>query len=422
MQHIYTEPQAIPDALLNLMPRQGDPHSQSNNGVDGVEHVLEGSRNDILASLAGTMRRNGLNQTGIEEGLLALNLTMCSPALNVDEVLKIAHSMAKYPVGPGSSADNLPHTLGRPPSGVRLDRVNAGQLKKDSAGLDTASIPKLSFLGDKEVSPFIDGFSHLISGYPKCGKTELFARLVEEWTNQGHRVCYFTEEIQAIWQYRLHQTSSDFENLELVFALGQSPHSMVSSIESGQQDIVIIDTCKLLQISNENDQSAVNLALTPFIAACRSVGSTLIFLHHTRESSGDYGTQAAGSHAFLAAVDRVVEINRDPRENRRQIRGWGRLVPTPNVVYELRDDGTMVVLGDPQQVELQPVRDAVVRLAPLEWIATKDYMELLPEPKPSDDQILKALKLEAENGTIERDPPWSEGSKPGKTYKWRKSM
>ena len=53
MQHIYTEPQAIPDALLNLMPRQGAPHSQSNNGVDGVEHVLEGSRNDILASLAG---------------------------------------------------------------------------------------------------------------------------------------------------------------------------------------------------------------------------------------------------------------------------------------------------------------------------------------------------------------------------------
>ena len=283
MQHIYTEPQAIPDTLLNLMPRQGDSHSQSANGKEGVEHVAEGYRNEFLTSLAGTMRRNGLNQIGIEEGLLALNLTMCSPALNVDEVLKIAHSMAKYPVGPGSSADNLPHTLGQPLSGVRLERVNAGQLKKDSAGLDTESIPKLSFLGDKEVSHFIAGFSHLLSGYPKCGKTELLARLVEEWTNQGQRVFYFTEEIQAIWQYRLHQKSSDFENLELVFALGQSPRSMVSSIESGQQDIVIIDTCKLLQISNENDQSAVNLALTAFIAACRSVGSTLIFLHHTKE-------------------------------------------------------------------------------------------------------------------------------------------
>ena len=422
MQHIYTEPQAIPDALLNLMPRQGDPHSQSNNGVDGVEHVVAGYRNEFLTSLAGTMRRNGLSQTGIEQGLLKLNPAMCSPALAVDEVLKIAHSVANYPIGPGSSANNLSHALGQPLSEVRLERVNAGQLKNDSAKQGTAILEKLSFLGDVEVSSFFLGFSHLVSGFSKCGKTELFARLVEDWTNQGHRVVYFTEEMKAIWQYRLNQSSSDFENLELVFASGQSPRSMVSSIESGRQEIVIIDTIKLLQISNENDQSSVNIALTPFIVACRNVGSTLIFLHHTRESFGDYGAQTAGSHAFLAAVDRVVEINRDPRENRRQIKGWGRLVPTPNVVYELRDDGTMVVLGDPKQVELQPVRAAVVLFAPLDWTTTKDFKQMLPTPLPSDDQFLKALNFEASDGTIEREPPWSEGSKPGKTYQWRKGM
>ena len=107
MQHIYTEPQAIPDTLLNLMPRQGVRQSQSDNGEDGVERVLEGSRNDILANLAGTMRRNGLNQTGIEEGLLALNLTMCSPALNVDEVLKIALTKELKPVE-WIEVENLP--------------------------------------------------------------------------------------------------------------------------------------------------------------------------------------------------------------------------------------------------------------------------------------------------------------------------
>ena len=124
MTNVYLDPQVIPDSLLNLMPRQGVRQSQSDNGEDGVERVLEGSRNDILASLAGTMRRNGLNQTGIEEGLLALNLTMCSPALAVDEVLKIAHSVANYPIGPGSSANNLSHALGQPLSEVRLERVN----------------------------------------------------------------------------------------------------------------------------------------------------------------------------------------------------------------------------------------------------------------------------------------------------------
>ena len=422
MTNVDLDPQVIPDFLLDLMPRQGEPHSQSDNDNDGVEHVLEGHRNEFLTSLAGNMRRNGLNRNGIEEGLLAANQALCSPALSSDEVVKISNSVSGYLIGNSSNTANLPPSLEKPSSEVRLERVNAGQLKEDSAGLDTTSIRKLSFLGDMEVSPIIAGFSHLLSGYPKCGKTELLVRLVEDWTNQGLRVCYFTEEQRVIWQYRLHQFASDFGNLELVFAVAKSPRSMVSTIESGQQDIVIIDTCKLLQISNENDTSLVNIAMTPFIAACGNSGNTLIFLHHMREAAGDYGSQTAGSHAFLAAVDRVIEIHRDPAENRRRIKGWGRLLPNSNVVYELRDDGTMSVLGDPKQVELQPVRDEVVRLAPLEWTTTKDYKQLLPAPRPGDDQILKALNMEAENGTIEREPPWSEGSKRGKTYRWRTGM
>jgi hypothetical protein len=422
MQHIYTEPQAIPDALLNLMPRQGALHSQSNNGVDGVEHVVAGYRNEFLTSLAGTMRRNGLNQTGIEEGLLALNLTMCSPALALDEVLKIANSMARYPVGPVNSGSNLSSALGQPSTGVRLERVNGGQLKRESSGKGQLSIKKLPFLGESEISPFIHGFSHLLSGYPKTGKTELMVRMIEDWRMEGLKVCYVTEEPEIIWQYRLNQLPYTFENLDLMFALGHTSGSLIAAIEAGQQDVVVIDTLKLLQIPQENDQSSVNLSLTPVIAACRRMGNTLILLHHTREAHGEYGSQTAGSYAFLATVDCVIELHRDPAENRRRLKGWGRLVRVPNIVYEMQDDGTMVVLGDPQQVDLQLVRDAVVRFSLDEWTTTKDLKELLPTPRPSDDQILKALNLEAENSTIERDPPWSEGSKPGKTYKWRKGM
>ena len=108
MQNIYTEPQAIPDFLLNLMPRQGDSHPQSGNGNDGVEHVLEGHRNTFLASLAGNMRRNGLNRTGIEEGLLAANQALCSPALSIDEVVKISNSVSGYLIGNSSNTANLP--------------------------------------------------------------------------------------------------------------------------------------------------------------------------------------------------------------------------------------------------------------------------------------------------------------------------
>ena len=46
-------------------------------------------------------------------------------------------------------------------------------------------------------------------------------------------------------------------------------------------------------------------------------------------------------------------------------------------------------------------------------------MDALEEPKPSVDQVGKALNAEAYSGDIERDPPIADGQKKGTTYKWR---
>lgn len=43
----------------------------------------------------------------------------------------------------------------------------------------------------------------------------------------------------------------------------------------------------------------------------------------------------------------------------------------------------------------------------------------LSDPKPSDDQVLKALNSLAVEGKADRDPPLSAGQRPGTTYKWR---
>jgi hypothetical protein len=57
--------------------------------------IPEGSRNDTLASIAGTMRRRGLGEDTILAALLAEN-EKCSPPLERAEVEKIAHSIARY--------------------------------------------------------------------------------------------------------------------------------------------------------------------------------------------------------------------------------------------------------------------------------------------------------------------------------------
>ncbi len=61
-----------------------------------AERIPEGGRNAALASLAGTMRRRGMGEREICAALLVTNSERCDPPLPVDEVEKIAASIARY--------------------------------------------------------------------------------------------------------------------------------------------------------------------------------------------------------------------------------------------------------------------------------------------------------------------------------------
>jgi hypothetical protein len=56
----------------------------------------ECGRNTLLASLAGTLRRRGLEEEEIRECLLILNGSRCEPPLDENEVADIARKIAKY--------------------------------------------------------------------------------------------------------------------------------------------------------------------------------------------------------------------------------------------------------------------------------------------------------------------------------------
>ena len=78
---VVLEPQPIPEPLLSLMPRKGIGGIKRPNEQDGIEFIPEGYRNDFLTSLAGTMRRKGINNDGMEKALKGLNQTLCEPPL-----------------------------------------------------------------------------------------------------------------------------------------------------------------------------------------------------------------------------------------------------------------------------------------------------------------------------------------------------
>ena len=73
------------------------------NGAAPPARIREGDRNTKLTSLAGRMRRAGMELEALDEALLQANLERCEPPLERAEVRKIARSISRYPSGAGTS-------------------------------------------------------------------------------------------------------------------------------------------------------------------------------------------------------------------------------------------------------------------------------------------------------------------------------
>ena len=108
--------------------------------------------------------------------------------------------------------------------------------------------------------------------------------------------------------------------------------------------------------------------------------------------------------------------------NRRLIKGQGRIFQVPELLYELQDSGGMSLLGDPHQLEFHVVKERAIKCLTETWQATKGVRDSMDDPKPSIDQLNNALTELGVAAMVERDPPISDGSKPGKTYRWRKPI
>lgn len=92
----------FPQAFIGKL-KEPEPKKQ-NNDLNGKKvdtpSLLNGNRNNSLTSLAGKLRRAGLNEGELETSLLKINLERCKPPLNEKEVRQIAHSISRYDIPP----------------------------------------------------------------------------------------------------------------------------------------------------------------------------------------------------------------------------------------------------------------------------------------------------------------------------------
>ena len=160
--------------------------------------------------------------------------------------------------------------------------------------------------------------------------------------------------------------------------------------------------------------------MIPYIAATRQKGQTPIFVHHDKKSGGDDGRGITGGHAFLGVVNIAIELLRE-KGNRRRLRGWGHVIEVPELLYEKQSDGAFKALGSPEAITLEEVKERAAQALDDNWQKTAKVEETLGDPKPSRDNLVKALEALAREGKAERDPPISEGKRQGVGYQWRQA-
>lgn len=72
-------------------------NSPSSGGSQGeISSIEEGGRDNMLCSLAGSMRRKGMPQRAIEAALMVVNDEKCKPPLSSNDVYRISASVSRY--------------------------------------------------------------------------------------------------------------------------------------------------------------------------------------------------------------------------------------------------------------------------------------------------------------------------------------
>jgi predicted ATP-dependent serine protease len=257
------------------------------------------------------------------------------------------------------------------------------------------------------------GRSHLLSAYPKMGKTELMLQAIQQWPNE--QVIYFTEESQETWEdraYELGRHGESIDNLELVFALGLDPAVVLKYMEALPASVVVIDTIRdVLRPEDENDNAKVANCLRPYIALAREKQQTLIFLHHDSKRGGKEGRGVSGAHAFIGTVDIFLELEGGKTATQRKLSGRGRIKPIEDLIYERHDDGTMVAVDS----GLTTTDRLILAALSFDWNSTSDIADSV---EASTQQTLRVLNKLCSSELIERDPPPPENVA-GKRVRWR---
>jgi|SRR5215210_3626420 len=291
-------PEWLLEAIRECPPRRVEP-------VDGP--IAEGTRNNTLTSLAGSMRARGLPEGVISDALKAVNASQCKPPLPEWEVNFIAKSVASYPA-PRMQGQTL---LSVSPSSS-LVFTKLGSMLAEGVEPPEDLIPGLLYK---------EGI-HSLYGQAGHGKTiaALWASL--ETIKQGLPVIYVDEEngdrrvVELLGGF-----GADPEELDALFHYAHAPGLTLAEesrqmweavVEEMRPALAVFDSfADMLALAGLEENNSVDV--TSWIKAfCepvkRSGGAALLLDHVSKDGAGSF---ARGSGAKLAKMDVAWKLKRD---------------------------------------------------------------------------------------------------------------
>jgi len=421
-------PDAVVQRLLEKRTNGGGFHE-----FDGGKPVPIGQQETVLNMRACSYRRIGMSQ---DSATLALwNDVQAWPQDPAREPWALADveshvARAWRDIEPGTrEAETLallalvkPHTDVVADAAPHTDEPRMFSIADARLRL-TESVESLPVLG---VDGYIvRGWSHLLAGWWRLGKTEFLAAVVAVWLRLGVKVLWITEEPDSLWADRADNIDEIYEpvpwdNLALVDAMSAAPKALLKCAADNAADVLIVDTVReVCRVTSMKDDDAIRSAVSPWLRRLKDGRRTLIFVHQHRKAAGEHGERVEGHVALPSMFDAVLELEAVAgHEQQRKLSVRRRGSRTTPLLYEMDDDDRLVVIPDGRarnRIEVEAAVLSVVDAAttPLSTAELRRRMTPTP-PLETTRRVLLAL---ATGGVILRNPPITEDAK-GHTVTW----
>lgn len=363
--------------------------------------IPEGRRNAELTSVAGTMRRRGLEVVEIEAALHAVNANRCAPPLSEHEVIEIARSVGRYPA---SDRSEVEESLNR-------------QLKIVRASDVVVHEPR--FLMPNYI---VDGKLNLMFGMPGDGKSTIALDIAAALSNGGSlpdgsiapkgRTLYISAEdspsdtlVPRLLRQEADLDQIDFVDLPVMAQQGWLPslHD-VDLIESKAAElearlIVIDPVFAFLGKTNVINNTEVRRVLSNLSDMADRTGIAVLGIGHPNKAQGGHILdRVSGSREFAAAARSILIAGRD--SNDPAMRYFGSIknsvgLEPPMLKYHFRSDGTLVWDGVADGVDPGDLmRSQSPEAAEQREDAAEAISELLSAGAMAANEVKRAVKQE----------------------------